>query len=431
MKIIKLNEQKLVEKEVLGKKPEDVQLDADTKQLMKDGKYKDAYFKVAGPETGDSSYFIYIEYTPTKKQIDAATKLNGVILGYSGSPLKGYLKESANKKLKVGWFSGNAGAELLGIVDSSDPLKVIKEPYISLVADTKDATAYSEKNAKEIVKKLSENGTGVTLVKEEKAPSKKEAFFREYLKKIFPGQEDAIKDFKRELMGLLVALEFKPNALVTFLSEYLKNNKMSKSGFITLNNTYANNSIDDVDLEASSELYTLFMSNLFVNTGVADAEVIIDAYKSILYTPSWQGFNMVAMESLKREKDPSIKLVYDKEDGSLEDEESKKNLANMVVFRKGKIGQEVESADKVKEFTAKLKSKNTSIPKKAKKASATPTPTAGSQPTKTAGNSISVSVNPPTNITTQTAKKVGKIASDLSSDEIGALLATLKKQKKI
>jgi hypothetical protein len=420
MKIIKLNEQKLVEKEVLGKKPEDVQLDADTKQLMKDGKYKDAYFKVAGPETGDSSYFIYIEYTPTKKQIDAATKLNGVILGYSGSPLKGYLKESANKKLKVGWFSGNAGAELLGIVDGSNSSIVIKEPYISLVADTKDATAYSEKDAKELIKKLSEKETGITSVKEEKAPSKKEAFFKEYLNTKFPGKEAKIKDFRKELIGLLIALEFKENPMIEFLAKYLEKYDMTRSGFITLNNLYSQADIDDIDF-TGSDITPLLMSNLLVNTGTADAAYIIASYKDLIY--SYEDFNIPSMLAARDEKNPSANLDYDS-DGGLKGRESKQNLADLVIFAKGKINDVVEPVDKIKALMSKLRIKNTGKAKPSPKATTNPAGESGKP-------SIVVSGGVAKGVAPETERKFDSIFNNVDKGEIPELMAYLKNKKLI
>jgi hypothetical protein len=431
MKLVKLEESVLLEKEVTGAK--NVGLSAEVIQKIKDGDYKGAYSDVLNQEEGQGASFIYVVYdsNESQKMKGELAKLGktkgGVsgtvsIIGHTpGTPLKGFLKQ-ASSSVKTGWFSGNIGLNFLGVQDSAGT--VIVDGLFTIVPTTTDATPYSEKDVASIISKLKGGNIGITEIKEEKAPSKKQAFYNTYLNKIFPGQADAIKEFKQELMGLLIALEFKPNALVTFLSEYLKKHKMSKSGFITLNNTYAKGSLDDVDLQPSSELYPLFMSNLFVNTGVADAEAIIDAYKSIIYSSSWQGFNMNEMEILKKEKDPNVKLVYDKTDGSLEDDESKKNLADLIVFRKGRVGQEVESPAKIKETIAKIKSKNTSAPKAG---AAAP----GSKPAETAGNKISVSVDVPTNVSKQTSKKVDKIASDLAPDEVASLLATLKKQKKI
>jgi hypothetical protein len=189
---------------------------------------------------------------------------------------------------------------------------------------------------------------------------KAEAFFDAYFNKKFAGKAVKIKDFRKELISLLAALEFKDSPIIEFLLKYIDKNKMTKTGFITLNNLYARGILEDQDFIAS-DISEFLMSDLFVNTKYEDAEFIVDAYKSLLYGYSnLNSLNISRMNQIVNDKnpgaDPRVLLNYSPE-GVLPTK-GKRELANLIVFQKGQVNNKIDSVDKIKEDITYLKADN-------------------------------------------------------------------------
>jgi uncharacterized protein YqgQ len=180
-------------------------------------------------------------------------------------------------------------------------------------------------------------------------------FFDKYLKKKFAGKEAKIEKFKDKLIDLLIALKFEEHPLINFLLDYITNHNMEPTGFITLNNLYANGIIDDVDL-ISSDLTPLLKSNLLEKTGYANAEFIIEAYQDIGYG----SLNIEEMKRIVKEKldrdDAKEVLKYDG-DGRLQDS-GIQTLTDLIIFEKGQINQKIDDPEKIKKTLTMLQTKN-------------------------------------------------------------------------
>jgi hypothetical protein len=175
-----------------------------------------------------------------------------------------------------------------------------------------------------------------------------------YMEDMFPGVElDKIKDFRDYLEKLVIETGFNNNPVIIFLQGFLKNSSLSRKGFITLNNLYANDNIESVDF-LSSDITSLLKSDLF-EKGTDNAATIIDLYKQLLY--SYDDLNIEEMEALQGEQVPFLKLNWD-DRGGLKDKQSKQNLADMVIFRPGLINKQVDTVENIKNKILKLRTRN-------------------------------------------------------------------------
>lgn len=236
----------------------------------------------------------------------------------------------------------------------------------------------------------------------------KELFFDEYLKKKFAGKEDKIKDFKEQLITLLVALEFEDNPIIDFLVKYLDIHNMTKSGFITLNNLYATGMIDDVDF-ISSNITPILFSDIFVSNSVANAEFIIQTYQNLLEGSYDLNFlNIDEMNRLVKEKMPEgtnpKELLKYKDNGVVPDEK-RKTLVDLVIFEAGQADKKVDKIENIKKAITNLKAKNLGAVKK---------------------DTSRVTLNMAPSIEQQQKSKLKNMIKDLKKEEVPALLRTLK-----
>lgn len=351
MKFKQLNESVLVEKEVSGY----VQLPKDVKDQLNSKSYQNAYNLVVKesdiPQKDVKLAVVYVEYKPTKENIANALTLKGIIVGYDGkNPIKGYLQENPNKRVGVGFFSGPFNSDdFLDVVDKKARDKVLKEGYFKIVGNISSATSYPDKDANKLVEKL--KGAGIAASKKEStkadgggALSKADVVVNAYLEDMFPGvMQDKIKPFRDGVEKVAVELGLtNNNPILAFLKEYLNKHNMTRAGFISLNNVYANDIIEDRDL-SSSEISGLLKSNMFENINTQDAEYIIGTYNDLL-TDTYSEFNINELKALSAKK--GINIQYDG-DGSIISGKTKL-FADAVVFKKGQIDKGVETADEIK-----------------------------------------------------------------------------------
>ena len=237
-----------------------------------------------------------------------------------------------------------------------------------------------------------------------------EAFFDAYFNKKFAGKTVKIKDFRKELISLLAALEFKDSPIIEFLLKYIDKNKMTKTGFITLNNLYAGGILEDQDFIAS-DIYEFLMSDLFVDTKYEDAEFIIDTYKSLL-SSSQSNLNISRMNQIVNDKkpgaDPKVLLKYSPE-GVLPPK-GKIELTNLIVFQKGQVNNKIENIDKIKQDITYLKADN---PGQVKKDTSI----------------VSLKISP--NITPQEEATFDKVLGGFKKEDIPLMLRYFKNKKKI
>jgi hypothetical protein len=179
----------------------------------------------------------------------------------------------------------------------------------------------------------------------EKENSPQNIILNRYMEQMFPGAElNKIKDFKDYLGKFVIETGFDGNPAIKFLQDFLKTETMSRKGFITFNNLYAQDDIEEVDF-VSSDLTNLLKSDIF-EQGTENAQKTIQIYNSIVN--SYRKFNTDVIKELQAEVVPFVKLNIDS-DGDLDDA-SKKALANMVIFKPNATKQ----VDSIKNISDKL-----------------------------------------------------------------------------
>lgn len=189
----------------------------------------------------------------------------------------------------------------------------------------------------------------------DKPDSPQNVVLNRYLEDMFPGAEfDKIKDFKELLEKLVIETGFNNNPVITFLQGLLKTSSLSRKGFITLNNLYANDDVEAVDF-LSSNITKLLKSNI-LEQGTENASTIIGLYRQMLN--SYEDFNIEVMKELQNNSVPFLKLNWD-DDGGLKDSQSKKNLADLVIYRPDLVNQQVDTIENIRNKILKLKTRNT------------------------------------------------------------------------
>ncbi len=191
----------------------------------------------------------------------------------------------------------------------------------------------------------------------DKENSPQKVILNSYIEDMFPGAElDKIKDFRDYLEKFIIETGFDNNPAIKFLQDFLKTqtdkSKMSRKGFITFNNLYAQDDIEDVDF-ISSDLTPILKSDIF-EQGTENAQKIIQFYTSIVN--SYRKFNRDVIQEIQSENTPFVKLNIDS-DGDLDDA-SQKALAKMVVFRPDAANQ-VDSINNITNKVTRLQTKST------------------------------------------------------------------------
>jgi hypothetical protein len=368
MKLIRLNEEKLLEKEINSQTLKDITISKNVQDEIAVDNWQKAYDDAGfGVEEGQL-YVVFVDYKPTQSQLNKAKNKKGTYPLPSGQDfIKGYLKQQSTEKIETGGFLNlknieDFGYKFIDIVDETDPNKIVENGYFKILETQKDASVYSEKDAKALVKKIKGfgGGSGVRVAREEpvtrkdigKKDSEKDLVLDAYLKNKFGTAEKKIEEFRDYLEKLIIETGFDKNPVVTFLQDYLKTSELSRKGFIALNNLYAREEIEAVDF-LSSNLTPLLKSNIF-EQGTDDALNILELYKSILYT--YLEFNKSEVKSLQSTQTVPLDINIDKY-GELKDVKSKKNLADLVVYKPNLLGSEVDTPENIKEKILKIRNK--------------------------------------------------------------------------
>lgn len=196
----------------------------------------------------------------------------------------------------------NASSDRVSTVDNSYLVQVTnlssdEEGYLkggatnySLVDDAEDATSLSEKEAKKIVKTISDKKQIKTLVIKRgdviqevgSQGTEKGEVIELFIESRFPNIDT--KTLKEILIKWIEELGFSynTNPFLQFVDEYVKKNQaIDLNTLEIINDLYSNNEIETTDLQAKTSEGTnslLFNKNLY-DFSYDDAEFIIQAYK--------------------------------------------------------------------------------------------------------------------------------------------------------
>jgi hypothetical protein len=240
----------------------------------------------------------------------------------------------------------------------------------------------------------------------EKENSPQKVIINSYMEDMFPGIElNKIKDFKDYLEKFVIETGFDDNPAIKFLQDFLKTQTMSRKGFITFNNLYAQDDIEDVDF-ISSDLTKLLKSDIF-EQGTENAQKVIQVYNEI--ANFYRKFNTDVIKELQGEIVPFVKLNIDTE-GALDDA-SKKALAKMVVFKPGGNNQ-VDSIKNINDRVTRLKTKGTT-----------------QQTQASSDNRVTVPLS--STLEPSTEAKFNSLLKDIKSSEVPQLMRLLKNKKLI
>jgi hypothetical protein len=368
MKLIRLNEEKLLEKEINSQTPKDITLSKTVRDEIAIDSWQKAYDTADFGVEEEQLYVVFVDYKPTQSQLNKAKTKKGTYPLLSGQDfIKGYLKQQTTEKIETGGFLNlknieDFGYKFIDIVDETDPNKIVEKGYFKILETQNDASVYSEKDAKALVKKIKGfgGGSGVRVAREEpvtrkdigKTDSEKELVINSYFKNKFGTDEKKIENFRDYLEKLVIEIGLDKNPVITFLQNFLKTSELSRKGFIALNNLYAREEIEETDF-LSSNLTPLLKSDIF-EQGTEVASDILELYKSMLNT--YLEYNESELKSLQDTQTSVLKINIDR-DGELQDVKSKKNLADLVVYKPNLLGSEVDTPENIKEKILKIRKK--------------------------------------------------------------------------
>lgn len=311
MKVQKLVEQKLVEREIKGTAFNDIALSQEVKDLIAGGKWQDAYTKASMDTTGQKLFVLYVDYQPSEDDVNGTSREMKNLGGYL-KPAKGYLQET-DAVVKAGGFLKlrnlkNFGSKLFdvyAIKDGKATDEVVRPGYFKCVENESDATTYTEKDADDLVSKIQGLGSDIKSITKRqvqatdvgKAGSEKDIVIDQFLQSVFGDNFRKIEKYKDLVAKAAkeVGLSLEQNVLLAFLNSYLKKHDLDRNGFIVMNNLYANSVVDSDDFR---ELPILSNSDIYTKS-YQDAENIVKIYQSCANGYRW---NAEGVKDLYKER---------------------------------------------------------------------------------------------------------------------------------
>lgn len=382
MRLRKLTEQILIERELKGQDINVSGISQEIQELINNGEWLQAYKAASGEQTSDTFYTVRVTYHPSDAHIQQANTAGGVYPINKEGYIDGYLLENPNKTVEGGGFLGvknlgNLGYELIDIVNPENSNVIVSEGYFKILPDRGGATLYNKKDAETVVKKIKGIGSGVrraeavetTTQETGVSATEKEKVVDNFIDVVVCGNGNIanapkniakISSFRDSIRITVIGLELNPHhPLIEFVYDYLTNNKnvLNRQGFIVLNNIYVDNAITDEDL-INTAITPLLKSNLILKGGSEDVKAVINIYKGVLfhqYSYNTDELYKVLETVVGQQGAQDTIREGTTGEGQLRDNKLKKLVADALVYEVGKEGVAVKNAQEIKNTWTRLR----------------------------------------------------------------------------